>query len=165
MKRLVRTMTFNSFILYLYSENRKLGVVAAIHGTIKLQDQEGIDFWIEEEMRRSLFKKSSSSKFPKCRIIRLFFEDVEGKRQEKISTFFNELLLSAINTERIERWIRCHKCNEDGEEGFFTTEKFLLNDDDDMEKCSPHKKHHIPKKATQGRNQIYPKILWMSSLK
>ena len=150
MKRLVRTITLSSFIILSLLENRKLGVVAAVHGTMELQNQEKIDFWIEEEMRLNLYQIRSDSKFPHFRVIRLVFEDIGRKKQEEISTFFDELLIGAINTERIERWIPCQKCNEDGQEGFFTTKKFLLNDDDDMKKCSPHKRHHIPKKASQG---------------
>ena len=41
-------------------------------------------------------------------------------------------------------------CNEDGEEGIFSTEI-------DDEKCFPNEKHHKPNKEIQGMNQINPK--------
>ena len=120
-----------------------------------------IEFLLFEEVLTNMFEDEEDyleDYFAKHRIIRLILDCGKGLNSKTMLSFFDKLLIQAVDKKQIQRWVRCKECKQKGKKGYFLAEEsFKVTDK--MKKCKESEAHRYRKisKSTQFQN-------WMTSM-
>merc|ERR1712179_236729 len=119
-------------------ESRTVGVVAALRGTVGVDNRE-VDFKLEEEdakynQENDTFESGPNIYFPHEKLLRLKVFCGESDEMEETLSFFDSVLLDIVKEDNIERWVTCRNCRTQGEENRFPAVK-EFRPDNRLVKC------------------------------
>ena len=117
-------------ILTFFTESRTVGVVAALRGSVGLENRE-VDFILEEKdatynKENETFESGPNVYFPHEKLLRLKLFCGESDELQGALSFFDSVLLDIVKKDHIERWVTCRDCRDQGEENrFYAVKEFL----------------------------------------
>ena len=82
--------------------------------------------------------------FAKDRIFRLILDSGTEFNSKTLLSFFDKLLIQAVDSMDIQRWVTCKECKQKGKKGYFLAEK-SFEVTEKMERCKDSNEHEYRK--------------------
>ena len=103
---------FVDFIEFMaFPESRTLGIVAAVRGSVEVEDVT-VDFLLEE-VESDVFDDEQGNYYPLAKQLKLKIFCNELTKWPKVLSFFDNVLMEVVEESEVERWVRCISCNDE----------------------------------------------------
>ena len=130
-----------TIILLGFPESRTLGIVAAVKGSVEVEDVTvEVGFLLEEE-EKDAFDDEQGNYYPQAKLLRLKLFWNELNKWPQVLSFFDNVLMEVVEESEVERWVRCISCNDEEVNQDFPAGK-CFQPVNKLDKCKKGKGRH-----------------------